>query len=193
MQIETRNIPLSLIERNKGQLEGLPKNPRLIRDGKFAKLKQSIIDDPEMLSLRELVVYPIPETDHFIVIGGNMRFAALKELGYTEAPCKIIPSTCPIEKLQRFVIKDNNAYGEWNFDLLANEWSEELLLQCAIDIPVVDITAEEKEPEEDDFNEDNEDIPTICQPGDIWQLGDHRLMCGDSTDEKQVATLMGGG
>ena len=190
--ITTQTLPLTRLERNKGQLQGLPKNPRIIRDDKFEKLKQSIQDDPEMLSLRELLVFPIPGTDRFIVIGGNMRLAALKELKETEAPCKILPADTPEEKLQRIAIKDNNGYGEWDYDLLANEWGEDILLACAIDIPTAEVTKEEEEPQEDNFDEDNEKIEPVTKPGDIWQLGRHRLLCGDSTDPEQIAQLMGG-
>ena len=190
--ITTQTLPLTRLERNKGQLQGLPKNPRIIRDDKFEKLKQSIQDDPEMLSLRELLVFPIPGTDRFIVIGGNMRLAALKELKETEAPCKILPADTPEEKLQRIAIKDNNGYGEWDYDLLANEWGEDILLACAIDIPTAEVTKEEEEPQEDNFDEDNEKIEPVTKPGDIWQLGRHRLLCGDSTDPAQIAQLMGG-
>lgn len=190
--ITTATLPLTRLERNKGQLQGLPKNPRIIRDDKFDKLKQSIQDDPEMLNLRELLVFPIPGTDHFIVIGGNMRLAALKELGEKEAPCKILPEDTPEDKLQRIAIKDNNGYGEWDYDLLANEWAEDLLNSCAIDIPTVDLTETEDEPQEDDFNEEEDEVQPITQPGEIWQLGRHRLLCGDSTNPAQIAKLMGG-
>ena len=191
--IIAQTLPLTRLERNKGQLQGLPKNPRVIRDDKFDKLKQSIQDDPEMLSLRELLVYPLPDSDHFIVIGGNMRLAALKELKETEAPCKILPADTPEDKLKRIAIKDNNGYGEWDYDLLANEWSEELLIACALDIPTVDIMPEEEEATEDDFNEEEDEVQPITQPGDIWQLGRHRLLCGDSTNPADIAQLMAGG
>ena len=191
--IIAQTLPLTRLERNKGQLQGLPKNPRVIRDDKFDKLKQSIQDDPEMLSLRELLVYPLPDSDHFIVIGGNMRLAALKELKETEAPCKILPADTPEDKLKRIAIKDNNGYGEWDYDLLANEWSEELLVACALDIPTVDIMPEEEEATEDDFNEEEDEVQPITQPGDIWQLGRHRLLCGDSTNPAAIAPRLAGG
>ena len=76
-------LKLSKLEANKGQIEGLPKNPRIIKDDKFKKLVKSIEDNPEMTSLREILVYP--HEGKYVVIGGNMRLKAMKELGYKEA------------------------------------------------------------------------------------------------------------
>ncbi len=86
--METRNINTSFLLLNSGQIEGLPKNPRFIRDERFNALKKSIGDAPEMLSLRELIVYPF--NGKYVVIGGNMRLRACKDLGYKELPCKIL-------------------------------------------------------------------------------------------------------
>lgn len=130
------NIKLSNLYVNEGQIEGLPANPRFIRDEKFQKLKQSLIDDPEMLDIRELVVYPHPTmTGKYIIIGGNMRYNAAKELGMTELPCKILPNDTPVEKMRAYTIKDNVGYGEWDMDLLANEWETDELQDWGVDLP----------------------------------------------------------
>lgn len=129
-------LKLSKLEANKGQIEGLPKNPRIIKDDKFRKLVNSIEDNPEMTSLREILVYPYG--DKFVVIGGNMRLKAMKELGYKEAPCKIIPEETTVEQLKAYTIKDNSGFGEWDFDMLMGEWDFDLLADCAIDVPVFD-------------------------------------------------------
>lgn len=118
-------IPLSEIEQNQGQIKELPANPRLIRNGNFEKLKKSIMDNPEMLSLRELLVYKHGEK--YVTIGGNMRLNALQDLEYQEAPCKIIPQNATIEQLKAYAMKDNAPYGEWDYDMLANEWDTEQL------------------------------------------------------------------
>ena len=97
-------LKLSKLEANKGQIEGLPKNPRIIKDDKFKKLVKSIEDNPEMTSLREILVFP--HKDKYVVVGGNMRLKALKELGYKEAPCKIIPEETTVEQLKAYTIKD---------------------------------------------------------------------------------------
>ena len=131
--IETTLLPLSAIEPNRGQIDGLPKNPRVLRDAKFDALKKSIIDDPDMLALRELLVYQ--HGDKYVIIGGNMRYRALKELKYKDAPCKIIPADTPVETLRAYTIKDNGDFGEWDFDMLANEWDDEPLNDWGVDLP----------------------------------------------------------
>lgn len=124
---------------NVGQIAGLPPNPRLIKDEKFEALKKSLTDDPEMLDLRELIVYPNPdEKGTYIVIGGNMRYNAAKELGLSELPCKILPESTPVEKMRSFIIKDNIAYGEWDMDLLSEEWDTEELSDWGLDLPIME-------------------------------------------------------
>lgn len=115
------NLSLSHIEPNNGQLKGLPKNPRFIRDSRFQDLKNSIQNDPDFLEYRELLVYPL-SNDKYIVIGGNMRLRAMQELGISECPVKIIDPATPIEKLREIVIKDNNSYGRFDWDVLANDF-----------------------------------------------------------------------
>ena len=144
-------LPLKDLERNKGQIEGLPKNPRTIKNTAFAKLKQSITDNPEMLAYRELLVYK--HGKKYVIIGGNMRYEALKEIGYTEAPCKVLPQETTAEQLRAYTIKDNAGFGEWNFDDLANEWEAALLDACNIEVPQIDEeAATEDEAEEDDYD-----------------------------------------
>lgn len=116
---------------NEGQIEGLPKNPRFIRDTQFEKLKKSIEDFPEMLKLRELIVYPFE--DKYVVIAGNMRLRAGQELGLKEFPCKVLPSETTVERLKEITIKDNNSFGEWDMDDLANEWDKDELSEWGIE------------------------------------------------------------
>lgn len=127
-------LPMTEIELNEGQLEGLPANPRTIRKKKFDKLKANIKEYPEMLAWRSLLVYPL-DNGHYIIIGGNMRFRAMQELAHTEAPVFIIPKETPVERLQAYTILDNNGFGEWDWDLLANEWPEDMLDDFGLDIP----------------------------------------------------------
>lgn len=184
-------LKLSKLEDNRGQIEGLPKNPRIIKDEKFKKLVKSIEENPEMTSLREILVYPY--NGKYVAIGGNMRLKAMKELGYKEAPCKIIPEEATIEQLKAYTIKDNSGFGEWDFDMLAADWDLQLLEDCAIDLPEIEMPEEEKEVVEDDFSEEEAaKAESRTQRGDIWRLGEHRLMCGDSTDAECVKALMGG-
>lgn len=118
-------LPVKEIEANTGQIKGLPANPRTISESAMRKLKASIVEDPEMLELREVLVYP--HKGKYVCIGGNQRFRACCELGYEEIPCKIIPKEMPIPKLKAILAKDNVSHGEWDFDALEDCWDEALL------------------------------------------------------------------
>lgn len=131
---ELTMLPLSQIEQNTGQLDGLPQNPRTIKKKKFEKLKANIEAYPEMLAWRSLLVYPIGN-NKYIIISGNMRYKAMQELGHTEAPAVIIPVDTPVERLQAYTIIDNNGFGDWNWDLLANEWPDDMLDDFGLDVP----------------------------------------------------------
>ena len=135
--VQAVRIPIAKIEPNKGQIEGLPANPRFIRDEKFKKLVKSIEDNPEMTALREVLVYP--HAGKYVIIGGNMRYRAMKELGYKDAICKVLPENTTPEQLQAYTIKDNAGFGEWDFDLLANDWDAGLLCDWGVDIPAIQI------------------------------------------------------
>lgn len=187
-------LPIGKLELNTGQIEGLPKNPRFIRDDRFTALVKSIQDAPEMLRLRELLV--VEHGNKFVVIGGNMRMRACKELGMTEVPCKVLPAETPTEKLREYAIKDNNAFGETDWEIITNEWNTAELQDWGFEIPAdwaagVESETQSTEVVEDDFDEDAA-VEPVCKPGEIWKLGRHRLMCGDSTDAAQVARLMDG-
>jgi hypothetical protein len=131
--IKSQNITLAKLETNKGQIEGLPKNPRLIKDAKFEKLKKSIEDNPEMLGMREVLVYP--HGSKFVIIGGNMRFQACKDLGFTEVPCKVLDKDTTAEQLRAITIKDNVGFGEHDWELLANEWDAVELEEWGLQVP----------------------------------------------------------
>lgn len=151
--VETRLINIKLLELNEGQLYGLPKNPRWIRDTRFEALKKSIEDAPEMLALREILVYPLDDVDgkagKYIVIGGNMRLRACREIGYSELPCKVLDIGTSVKKLREYVIKDNEAFGQNDWETLGNEWDEAELQSWGMEIDalsaddVTDITSED--------------------------------------------------
>jgi ParB-like chromosome segregation protein Spo0J len=115
-----------------------PKNPRLIKDDKFKKLVKSINDFPQMLELRPIVV-----DENNIVLGGNMRLKACKEVGLKEVYIVKAENLTQLQK-DEFIVKDNVGFGEWDWDMLANEWESELLDEWGLDIPVFK-EAEEKE------------------------------------------------
>jgi hypothetical protein len=134
--MQSQLISIGKLKNNTGQIEGLPKNPRLLKDDKFKKLVKSIKDDPEMLHLREVIAYDL--NNELIVIAGNMRLGACKELGIKEIPVKILPQDTSVEKLKAYTIKDNLGYGEWAWDDIANEWDMEQLEDWGMDLPLFD-------------------------------------------------------
>jgi site-specific DNA-methyltransferase (adenine-specific) len=164
-------------------IKGNPNNPRIIKDDKFKKLVESIKAFPEMVNVRPIVV----NTD-MIVLGGNMRLKAMKEAGWKEAPIQIV--NWDEQKQKEFIVKDNVGYGEWDWDDLANNWDAEELIEWGLDIPHFD--AKVLEAEEDDFAAPEGGIETDIVLGDLFEIGEHRLLCGDSTDSDQVAKLMNG-
>lgn len=136
-------LPVSVLETNKGQVEGLPKNPRFIRDARYEKLKKSITDAPEMLHLRELIVFPLG--DKYVVICGNMRFRACSDLGHDEVPCKVLPEDSPVEKLREWAAKDNIEFGQNDWDVIHTDWDVSELEEWGLEEP------EESEENADDY------------------------------------------
>lgn len=130
--MQRAKIDISKVIPNEGQLEGLPRNPRLIKDEKFRKLCRSIQSLPEMTEARDILVYPY--NGSYVVIGGNMRLQAYKYLGWTEVPCCILPENMPVEKLRQMLIQDNNPFGENDWDALANEWDSLELEEWGFDV-----------------------------------------------------------
>lgn len=187
--MERKNLNIKQLEANKGQIAGLPSNPRFIKDKRFKDLVKSIEDAPEMLEYRTLLV--VPNADKYVVICGNMRLRACKEIGYKELPCVVLDADTPVEKLREYTIKDNIGFGSDDWDALANEWDENELTEWGMELPNEWGEKEAAEVQEDDFDADAE-VETICKRGEVWQLGEHRLMCGHSTSEEDVAKLMNG-
>ena len=164
------------------KLKTNPNNPRAIRKDQLDKLVKSLREFPEMLEARPIVVDP-----DFVVLGGNMRLKAAQLAGLTEVPVYV--ASWEEAKHREFIIKDNLAFGEWDWDMLANEWDAEELDDWGLEVPLED------EPTEG--LTDPDDVPEVpeeptTKPGDLWILGDHRLLCGDSTKAEDVERLMDG-
>ena len=133
--VEVQQIPLSRIKAN-------PKNPRVLRDEKFLKLKKSIQDFPDMLNKRPII--GVTDTDgRIMVLGGNMRLRACQDLKMKEVPV-ILADEWTEEQRREFIIKDNVGFGEWDWDQLANEWDAEDLEDWGLDLPGVDSGEEDK-------------------------------------------------
>ena len=171
-----QRVPIGTIKNN-------PNNPRVIKDDKFKKLVQSIKELPEMAEVRPVVV-----NADMVVLGGNMRLKAMREAGWKDIPIQVVD--WDEDKQRQFIIKDNVSGGEWDWEMLANEWDADELQEWGLDLP--DMKVEELEAEEDDFDVPEGGIETDIVLGDLFEIGQHRLLCGDSTDSDQVAKLMKG-
>ena len=164
-----QNVPINTVKAN-------PNNPRIIKDDKFAKLVKSINEFPQMLNLRPIVV-----NDDMVVLGGNMRLKACKEAGLKEIP--IIKASELTEQQQKeFIVKDNVGYGEWDWDDLANNWDVDELTDWGLDIPGFVNEEIIAEVEEDDFDVPEGGIETDIVSGDLFEIGQHKLLCGSSTE-----------
>ena len=186
MDIETREIEIRSLRPNCGEVEGLPRNPRKISKKNLEKLKKSVQDAPDMLRLRELIV--VPHGDGFVVIAGNQRLEAARAVGMTDIPCKVLPADTDPAKMREYAIKDNLPFGEDDWEVIASDWDTAELEEFGIEVP--EKWKDNPTAEEDDFDP-SQPVETVCKKGDIWRLGDHKLMCGDSTDAASVESLMG--
>lgn len=197
-------IDITKLLYNEGQIDGVPKNPRYLKESEHDKLVKSLADSPEFLEYKPLMVYGL-EDGTYVTICGNMRLRVANELriggntNFDKLPCFILKTDTPIQKIKEYAIKDNVQAGNWDWDELANgEWEIEELQDWGMDCTFLtesepeEETSDRKDTEDDEYSEEEHEIEAKCQLGDIWQLGRHRLMCGDSTDATQVAKLLGG-
>ena len=166
------------------------KNPRLIKDDAFKRLVKSLRETPDLFRARPLLCSD--RTGRLVVMGGNMRYLAAKELKYTEVPV-IIMKGLTEDQEKAIIIRDNGAFGEWDFSILASAWSDLPLEDWGVELPKSWL-AGAGEIIEDGFDAKTEAekiIEPITQTGDIWLLGKHRVMCGDSTKKEDIERLMG--
>lgn len=163
-----------------------PKNPRIIKDDRFKKLVKSVEEFPKMMKLRPIVI-----DEQGMVLGGNMRLKVLQHLKFKEIPDEWVKRADELteDEKQRFIVSDNVGFGDWNWDELANEWDAVKLEDWGLELPVdfgVKLDAEE-----DDYQIPDE-IHTDIVLGDLFEIGPHRLLCGDSTNAEDVKRLMNG-
>lgn len=140
LKVEVREIPISLLSENTGQIPDVPKNPRKITKEKFEALCDSIRNSPEMKFLDEIHVYPF--NGRYVVISGNHRFKAYKKLGWVNVLCKVLPEDTPKEKLREYVMKENMQYAE-NDDALLNLWNLKELANWNVPVKIKSKKAKE--------------------------------------------------
>ena len=190
-------VEISRLQLNRGQLKWLPRNPRQWTQADIDKMARSLERDPDFVEERPVLATP-GKGDALVVFAHNLLTESAGHAGRAALPAVIYTpeNEDDRETIRRRALLDNGAMGRNDTDILANEWpytAEEL-----VDFGYADYTGETEEPapataqaQEDDFDETQE-VEARCKAGDIWQLGNHRLMCGDSTDAAQVALLMNG-
>ena len=165
-------------------------NPRKIKGEEFDRLCRSIANNKDYFEARPIILSN--RTDELVIIAGNQRYEAAKHLGLKEVPTYLLPSLSEARE-KEIMIRDNVSSGDWDLDLLQEDWNKQDLQDWGIDLDSFGI---EEEPEtleaiEDDFNEEPPPTP-ITVFGDLYEIGEHRLLCGDSTDSDQVSKLMAG-
>jgi len=211
-------VKVSALQLNTGQLSWLPKNPRQWTKDDIDKMCESLRRDPDFMEDNPLDIVPAPQEGQFVVFCGNLRTTGLGIVGVEETDAYLyIPEKTPDpdpklngkltfaedrETVKRRAILDNGHFGNWDSDTAA-EWGYEAADLAGFGVPgyvygdAIEGTGTgeggTRKAEEDDFDENTDEIHVRCKPGDIWELGEHRLMCGDSVDLQQVKALMGGG
>ena len=178
--MEIKTVKLSEVKSN-------PNNPRIIKDDKFSKLVKSIQEFPKMLEIRPIVV-----NSDMIVLGGNMRLKACKEAGLKEVPI-IFADDLTEDEQKQFIIKDNVGFGEWDWDMLANEWEPELLESWGLDVPswqeTPDYSDKNQEIDVDDYT-DKMVIKLEYTENDYLQVRDQLSKIAE-TPEQAVWKLLG--
>jgi len=157
-------------------------NPRFIKDDKFKKLVNSIKEFPKMLELRPIIV-----DNTGMILGGNMRYRALQELGMKVKDEWVkVADKLTDEERRRFIVEDNVGFGDWDWDILSEQYEKEELEDWGMDVD----KWKEDEVVEDEVPEVTEN--PVSKLGEVYQLGRHRIMCGDSTKIEDVEKLMDG-
>ena len=175
---------MEIVNKKVSEIKLNPSNPRIIKDDKFSKLVQSIKDLPQMLDIRPIVV-----NKDMVILGGNMRFKACIEAGLKEVPI-IIADNLTEEQEREFLIKDNTSGGEWDWEMLKQDFEIDELDGWGLDVPSFEADVH-LEAVEDDFDATPPEEPKTVL-GDLYEIGEHRLLCGDSTQTDSFEKLMNG-
>jgi DNA modification methylase len=178
--------------RKLNELKKLPNNPRIIRDKQFKTLCDSIRDNPKYFEARPVILSN--RTGEMVIIAGNQRYEAAKSLKLKEVPTFLIEGLDEAKE-REIIIRDNISNGEFDMSALANEWSDLPLVEWGVDLPEDWLVEEKTDPADAEPQIDRAaELNKIwrVKPGDLWQIGSHRLLCGDSTKKEDVGRVMGG-
>ena len=169
--MQITKLKLSELAPNTGQIPGLPINPRQWTKGDVEKIAASLKETPELFEARPLLV--IPHDGQYVILGGNLRFEGARANKMKEAPAIIFPEDTPVEKLKEVVIKDNGAFGAWDYDSLANEWD---------DLPLEDwgVPMYEAKPDAP-LSGEHEDLSHKIDP--VYQIA---IDCEDEAEQERV-------
>lgn len=181
-----------IVYRELKDLQLLENNPRKITEQSMARLIESIQNNMEFFEARPIILSD--RTGSLVIIAGNQRYKAAKKIGLKKVPT-ILLSGLSEEKEKEIVIRDNVSNGEWDIEILKEEWSSEPLSDWGVDVfgEEDEENSDYVEAKEDNFKEEDIELaPPVCKPGQIYELGYHRLMCGDSTKTADVERLMNG-
>jgi hypothetical protein len=147
-------LPIESVEQNTGQIEGLPSNPRQWTQTDINRLAKSLEETPELFEARPLIVYP--HADKYVILGGNLRYEGAKKNGMKDVPAHILDAELDIDKLKEIVIKDNGSFGDWDVDMLANEWDDLPLSDWGVPAWNTENLEETKQSEKKDLSDDIE-------------------------------------
>ena len=190
-EAKTQFIRVADLRPNEGQIPEVPANPRYITEEEYRALVESLRAD-NLTGVLQVKVYQ--HAGEWIVLDGNMRLRALQELCIEQVQCVVVPDGTDAPTLRKIVLNSNSNFGQWDWDMLSG-WPEDELEAANIEWPDMEdehpMNTEAADVEEDDFDETTDEIPVRAQAGDIWLLGDHKLLCGDSTKPDDIARLMG--
>lgn len=188
MKTGHQRIAISLLETNKGQIEGLPANPRQWTKAQFEQLKASIKETPELLEARGCIVDY--HDGKYVCLGGNMRYMACKDLGMTDVPCYVIPEGTSVLKKKEIVAKDNVSMGEWDYDALANEWGDLDLEGWGVPIPEWGIEQNSGAEGNDASEDDNDECPEVPRDPHVEELLNEAMRENASEYVKQLEILL---
>ena len=185
---EWTHIPISHLAMNEGQVKWLPRNPRQWTQEQLDRLKDSIRETPELMEARGLIV--AQHEGKYVVLGGNMRYAAVKALGWKDVSAHIIPQGTPVQTMKEIVLKDNGQFGSWDYDELANNWDDKPLNDWGVKAWVVPATVSDAQAQEGDGATDGEGNQGGAGAGTL-KAPERIIIIYPKDQEKVLAEILG--